>query len=103
MWRVIFFDTFRDGYGEKVANFKIGFQDYEAGKFDLLSPQEAIEETALFIKELNVHALLLSDHISNYANVQGQMPRDKKSILNTLEELKSLPRDAFRPNIIAQL
>lgn len=79
------------------------YKDYESGKFKLLSPHEAIKETKLFIETLNVTSLLLSDHISNFVNIAGKLPRDKDNILERLEEALKLDESCFRSEIIKTL
>lgn len=79
------------------------YKDYKSGKFKLLSPHEAIRETKLFVETLETNSLLLSDHISNFVNIAGNLPRDKQNILKRLDEALKLKEDCFRPEIIETL
>jgi len=79
------------------------YKDYTSGKFKLLSPHEALSEVKLLLENLEVTSLFLSDHISNFINISGQLPRDKKSMLKKLEEGLKMDESCFRPEIIETL
>lgn len=72
------------------------YEDYIQGHFHLLSPHEALKETQLLVTNLKGPFELLSDHVSNFAWVNGSIPKCKPEILETLEELLSIPEDRFR-------
>jgi radical SAM superfamily enzyme YgiQ (UPF0313 family) len=78
-------------------------EDYEAGRFRLITPHEALKETRVLVENLEVTSLLFSDHVSNYVNVQGQMPRDKKGMLRKIDEAMKFDESDFRPRIISNL
>ena len=73
------------------------YEDYRRDRFGLLSPHEALRETALFIDNLAVTSQLYSDHNSNYAYVNGRLPADKPAMLAVIDELLAMPETAFRP------
>ncbi|MDI6732507.1 MAG: radical SAM protein [Planctomycetota bacterium] len=79
------------------------YQDYLSGKFQLLSPHEALRETRLLLERLEVSCLFLSDHISNFVNISGHLPRDKESMLSKIDEMLELSESRFRPAIIENL
>lgn len=79
------------------------YKDYESGAFKLLSPHEALEEVKLLLENLEANSLFLSDHISNYLNISGHLPRDKKSMLKRIEEGLKMDESCFRPEIIDSL
>jgi len=79
------------------------YKDYQSGKFQLLSPYEALKETRLLLENLDVTGLLLSDHISNFVNISGQLPRDKQGMLNRIDRALKMDESSFRPAIIEQL
>lgn len=79
------------------------YDEYRQGDFGLLSPHEALKETALFIGALATTGLLYSDHSSNYAYVNGRLPGDKAAMLATIDELLAMPEDAFRPPAVGSL
>jgi radical SAM superfamily enzyme YgiQ (UPF0313 family) len=73
------------------------FKDIEESKFELPSPHEALRETRLLVESLTCRTLLLSDHISNNANVEGQLPRDRDSMLNRLDTALAMDESCFSP------
>jgi radical SAM superfamily enzyme YgiQ (UPF0313 family) len=79
------------------------YQDYQSGKFRLLSPYEALRETRLLLERLDVTGLLLSDHISNFVNISGHLPRDKQSMLDRIDKALKMDESSFRPAIIEHL
>lgn len=73
------------------------FADYRIGQFQLLGPHEALRETKWFIEALEAEKTkLFSDHHSNYAYVNGVLPKDKKKMLDSIDELLELPESRFR-------
>jgi len=85
-----------------VANAPL-YADYQRGKFKLLSPHEALQETRLLIENLTANSLLLSDHISNFINISGQLPQDKKSMLAKIDRALKMDEKSFRSEIIENL
>ena len=79
------------------------YKDYQTGKFKLLSPHQALEETRLLLENLDVTSLFLSDHISNFLNIAGHLPRDKKNMLRRIDEGLKLDESCFRTEIIDNL
>ena len=75
------------------------YDEIQQGLFELLSPHEAIKETRLFISNLEVSGQLFSDHISNFAWVNGQLPRDKPQMLEELDRLLNVPEKRFLERI----
>jgi radical SAM superfamily enzyme YgiQ (UPF0313 family) len=61
------------------------------GEFTLPPPDRVLEEERRIIEKLDVTSEFLSDHISNYLSLNGQMPQDKAALLQTLDrELANL-------------
>ena len=57
----------------------------QMGEFKLLSPQEVMQETAVFIKNLAVEQCVFrSNHASNYLPLAGTLPEDKVSLLQAI-------------------
>lgn len=79
------------------------YDEYLQGEFGLLSPHEALRETALFIDSLAVTSCLYSDHASNFAYVNGRLPDDKKKMLAAIAELLEMPESDFRPSAVGSL
>ena len=74
------------------------FEEYRRGDFQLLSPHQALAETKLLLETLSVAGTdLYSDHFSNYAWVNGRLPRDSARMLRIIDELLQLPESEFRP------
>jgi radical SAM superfamily enzyme YgiQ (UPF0313 family) len=76
------------------------YEEYVHGKFKLLTPHQALHELAVFLENLEGTAMLLSDHVSNYANVSGRFPDDKKDMLDAIGFALSLPEHRFRSLLI---
>ncbi len=74
------------------------FSDVESGAFQLLSPHEALRETRLLIENLDAPGTwIVSDHVSNYWNIRGQLPDDKQSMLLEIDRALTIPEENFRP------
>lgn len=73
---------------------------HEAGDFVLLSPHECLREIKTLVEHLEGRMELCSDHISNYANVQGVVPEDKKAILSKINKLLDLDEENFRDHLM---
>lgn len=70
---------------------------WSQGGLTLLSAYEALQETRLLVEQLQGPTTLLSDHVSNFLDVQGQIPGDKATMLAEIDEALQWPRTAFRP------
>ncbi|MGI5921561.1 MAG: radical SAM protein [Syntrophomonadaceae bacterium] len=80
------------------------YDDYKQGVFNLLSPHQALRETRLLIENLDCkNSLLLSDHISNYCNVNGLLPGDKENMLQEIDLALQIPESDFRPPHLSHL
>lgn len=73
------------------------YEEWRRGEFSLLSPHEAMRETAQFIENLEATGCLYSDHHSNYAYVNGRLPEAKPDMLANIAKLLSEPEAYFRP------
>jgi len=70
---------------------------YRKGEFQMLSPHEALKETAVFIENLEgITSNFYSDHASNYWNVNGKLPNDKSKMLEQIEYALKIPEKKFR-------
>jgi radical SAM superfamily enzyme YgiQ (UPF0313 family) len=74
--------------------------DIKQGNFLILSPHEVLKETYDLIDGLHVKSRVMSDHYTNYIQVKGTLPRDKKQMLK--EIVHALERDerSFRRTYI---
>jgi radical SAM superfamily enzyme YgiQ (UPF0313 family) len=74
------------------------WHDYwKEGKLTLLTAHQAIAETRLLIEQLQGPTTILSDHLSNFIDINGTIPDDKPDMLGVLDEALSWPVSAFRP------
>ncbi|MGE5390734.1 MAG: radical SAM protein [Deltaproteobacteria bacterium] len=80
------------------------YDDFQSGTFKLLSPYQALEEVKLLIENLDCqNSVVLSDHISNYWDVNGLIPRDRGKMLMALEQALSMEESYFRPPHLSRL
>lgn len=70
---------------------------WREGGLTLLSAHEALQETRLLVEHLRGPTTLLSDHVSNFLDVQGRIPEDTRRLLAELDAALQWPRSAFRP------
>jgi radical SAM superfamily enzyme YgiQ (UPF0313 family) len=73
------------------------FEEWRAGRFEVLSAYEALAETRLLVERLTCGSALLSDHLSNFWDVHGKLPEDQDAILAELDHALTLDRSRFRP------
>jgi radical SAM superfamily enzyme YgiQ (UPF0313 family) len=74
--------------------------DVEAGRFQMLSPHQAIRETMALLTDLTGPTLIVSDHYTNYLDVAGRLPEDRDAMLRTLERALQRDESTFRPFFI---
>ena len=67
------------------------------GHLHLLSAHEALQETRLLIENLSGPSMLLSDHVSNFLDVQGKLPEEKDAMLAQIDAALTWSLSAFRP------
>jgi len=70
---------------------------WRRGNLTLLSAHQAIAETRLLVERLRGPTLLLSDHVSNFVDLNGRLPDDRELMLQRLDEAAAWPPTAFRP------
>ncbi|MHC4664139.1 MAG: radical SAM protein [Planctomycetota bacterium] len=79
------------------------FKEYESDDFKLLDPYDALKEMRLLIENLECETILLTDHVSNFADINGRVPDDRADMLASIDEAMKKDRDSFRPDIIRRL
>jgi radical SAM superfamily enzyme YgiQ (UPF0313 family) len=80
------------------------YEDYRQGRFQLLSPHQALQEVRLLVENLECdNSILLSDHVSNYWDVQGIIPRDRQEMLAQIDYALQIDESRFRPPEISRL
>jgi histone acetyltransferase (RNA polymerase elongator complex component) len=67
------------------------------GRFQVLSPHGALQETRDIIQNLDVTSRITSDHYTNYVDVHGTLPQDRDRMLETIEHALQMKEDVFRP------
>ena len=74
------------------------YDQLNRGEIDLLNPQEVLDETELFIREVDAEGTMFrSNHASNYIALGGTLNREKEQILAQIET--SRKRSKFRPDV----
>lgn len=62
-------------------------RDIEEGRFELLSPEEVLDEARIFLEETSLDKTIFrSNHASNYLAMEGVLGRDKEKLLREIEE-----------------
>jgi len=70
------------------------YEQWQRGDFELPEPQEILEEEFELIEGLEVSSLFLSDHISNYLSIEGQLPEEKDRMLEEIKDaMDALKKD----------
>ena len=76
------------------------YEKVKMGEFTLASPEEIIRETRVLIDNLEVTSEFLSDHVSNYIQVNGVLPQDKPDMIAfidlTLKTLRLVPESSSK-------
>ncbi|MBW1739901.1 MAG: radical SAM protein [Deltaproteobacteria bacterium] len=77
------------------------FQWWREGSFQIAGPETILKEQKTLIEGLSVTSQYLSDHVSNYAPVDGNLPADKTRMLSLIDTaLEKLSKDvAFRTEL----
>jgi radical SAM superfamily enzyme YgiQ (UPF0313 family) len=70
---------------------------WQRGELTLLNAHQALEETRLLVSRLEGPTALLSDHISNFLDVQGRIPEDKPAMIEGIDEALEWSLEQFRP------
>ena len=62
---------------------------YEAGKFNPLSPAGLMQELKLMMENINLpegkHCLFRSNHVSNYVQLAATLPKDKPALMRDID------------------
>jgi len=80
------------------------YDDYKNGLFQLLTPHEALQEIRLLVENLVCeNTMVLSDHVANYWNISGILPRDREAMLESVDQALQIDESRFRPAHISHL
>lgn len=72
------------------------YEQYQAGELDLLSPEEALDETKLFIENVDAEGTVFrANHASNYVPLAGTLNGEKQKILAQIQRSKEMSN--YRP------
>ena len=71
-------------------------KEIKSEEFKILSPHEILKETYNLIKGLKVNSHIFSDHYTNYIKVNGELPKNKKKMLDIINQSYKLDGNAFR-------
>lgn len=78
-------------------------EDVQRGAFEMLGPLEVLAETERLISGIESQTVLVSDHYTNYINLEGPLPRDKPRLLAALREATTWDPGRFRPFFIGDV
>lgn len=71
---------------EKAPLYKL----VQQGKFQLLEPDEIMEEMELFLQEVDSEGTVFrANHASNYVNLRGTLNQDRERLLNQIRQAKT--------------
>jgi len=70
---------------------------WQRGDLTLLDAHQALEETRLLVERLRGPTVLLSDHVTNFLDVNGRIPNDKPTMLAAIDEARQWTLESFRP------
>jgi radical SAM superfamily enzyme YgiQ (UPF0313 family) len=74
------------------------YDDYKAGKFELLGPHDVLEEMKLFIENVDSEGTVFrANHASNYVPLKGTFNKDNELMLKQIEAAEKAGN--FRPEI----
>ena len=71
-------------------------EDIKSGRFVMLSPHEVLRETYDLVAGLDVSSQIVSDHYTNYIQIQGRLPGDKEKMLDEISQAMKRDEHSFR-------
>jgi radical SAM superfamily enzyme YgiQ (UPF0313 family) len=72
-------------------------EEVKSGAFEMIGPHEVLKEAASLINGLKVPAYIVSDHYTNYINIEGRLPRNKNRLLREINSALQRDETSFRP------
>ena len=72
-------------------------EDVRSGRFPLLGPHGVLRETQALLENITVPTTVVSDHYTNYLDVQGRLPDDREAMLAALGQALKRDEATFRP------
>ncbi len=74
------------------------FDQHARGEFELMNPMEVLDETELFIRNVDAEGTMFrANHASNFIALGGTLNKERDRILSQIEE--SRRRGKFRPDV----
>jgi radical SAM superfamily enzyme YgiQ (UPF0313 family) len=74
--------------------------DVQAGRFQMLSPHQALTETMNLVSQIATPTHITSDHYTNYLDINGRLPEDRDTMLQALRRALARDESTFRPFFI---
>jgi len=71
--------------------------DVQSGRFTMLGPHGVLRETERMLEALDTRSYLTSDHYTNYIDLEGPLPEDRKRLLATVRNALNRDESDFRP------
>lgn len=75
-------------------------KEVNSGTFKMLGPYEVLREAAAIIGALDVPAYTVSDHYTNYINIEGKLPEDRTRLLEEIRSALDRDETSFRPYFV---
>ena len=74
--------------------------EVRAGRFQMLSPLQALTETMTHLSQITAATQVTSDHYTNYLDINGRLPEDRDAMLEALRRALARDESTFRPFFI---
>jgi radical SAM superfamily enzyme YgiQ (UPF0313 family) len=74
--------------------------EVRAGRFQMLSPLQALTETMTLLSQITTATQVTSDHYTNYLDITGRLPEDRDAMLEALRRALARDESTFRPFFI---
>jgi radical SAM superfamily enzyme YgiQ (UPF0313 family) len=74
--------------------------EVQAGRFQMLSPHQALTETMTLLSQTTTATQVTSDHYTNYLDINGRLPEDRNAMLQALRRALARDESTFRPFFI---
>ena len=71
-------------------------EEVQNQSFKMLGPHEVLHETARLIKNIQVSSYVMSDHYTNYINLEGSLPQAKSRLLDEIDAALRKDEKSFR-------
>ncbi|MDY6791629.1 MAG: radical SAM protein [Thermodesulfobacteriota bacterium] len=70
--------------------------DVQNGTFQMLGPHGVLQETRLLLQNIRIASYVASDHYTNYINLEGRLPDEKKRLINEIDVSLQKDETSFR-------